>query len=326
MIDNCYLEAGDVNVLFGGADPKIDDLVPSDITFRRNLCRKPLSWRKGDPAYAGHDWRVKNLFELKNAHQVVIEGNVFEHNWINGDQDGFAIVFTPRNQDGAAPWSVVQEVTFRNNLVRHAGAGINVLGRDDPDHPSQPTKHITIANNLFLDIDGAAWGNGAAAKGRWLQIGGYAGDVEGGDYAGEYAVDHNTVFQSKAIVFAYDDATHGFVFTNNIAPHNTCVGDNDCGLSGDGHDPGNGALAACFPDGTVRWNVLVGPDIATGTAPEEYPVGNFCPPSLDNVGFVGGGDFRLAASSPYKGQGEDGTDPGCNIDELEAAGVVLTCA
>ncbi|MGH9831014.1 MAG: hypothetical protein ACREDR_48035, partial [Blastocatellia bacterium] len=44
-ISDNYLEAAGENVMFGGADPAIPNLIPSDITFTRNYCRKPLEWR-----------------------------------------------------------------------------------------------------------------------------------------------------------------------------------------------------------------------------------------------------------------------------------------
>ena len=103
---NNYLEAAGENVMFGGADPTIPLLVPADIEIRRNHFAKPLAWKRGDPAYALVPWTVKNLFELKNARRVLVEGNLFEHNWAHA-QSGFAVLFTPRNQDGRAPWSVV---------------------------------------------------------------------------------------------------------------------------------------------------------------------------------------------------------------------------
>jgi hypothetical protein len=122
QIVNCYLEAADECVLFGGQQPSITGPVNANIEFRGNWCRKPLSWWPLDPSYAGIEWRVKNLFELKNAQSVVIEGNIFENNW-----GGSAIVFTPRNQLGAgcgnAPQTVVQDVRFRNNIVRHSAMG-----------------------------------------------------------------------------------------------------------------------------------------------------------------------------------------------------------
>ena len=44
-IENNYLEAAGENVMFGGADPAIRDLVADGITVRRNHFARPLSWR-----------------------------------------------------------------------------------------------------------------------------------------------------------------------------------------------------------------------------------------------------------------------------------------
>ena len=112
-IENNYLEGAGENVMFGGADPATDGLVPSDIAIARNHFAKPLRWKLDHPTYEGTPWAVKNLFELKNARRVLVEGNLLEHNWPHA-QNGFAILFTPRNQDGRAPWSVVEDVTFSN--------------------------------------------------------------------------------------------------------------------------------------------------------------------------------------------------------------------
>ncbi len=50
LIENNYLEAATENVLFGGADPPIPNLVTTNITFRRNYLSKPIAWR--DPIVA----------------------------------------------------------------------------------------------------------------------------------------------------------------------------------------------------------------------------------------------------------------------------------
>ena len=44
-IENNYLEAAGENVLFGGADPYIPNLVPSDITIRSNHITSRVAWR-----------------------------------------------------------------------------------------------------------------------------------------------------------------------------------------------------------------------------------------------------------------------------------------
>src|SRR5215510_4604644 len=199
-IANNYLEAAGENIMFGGADPKIQDLVPSDIEIVRNHLVKPLRWRKGDASFEGVEWTVKNLFELKNARRVAINGNLLEYNWPQA-QNGFAILFTVRNQDGAAPWSTIEDVSFSNNLVRHVAAAVNILGHDDI-HRSQPTRQIAIVNNAFLDV-GGVWG-----KGRLFQL------LDGVD---DVTIEHNTAVHGDGIIWAGDRAPHrGFVFQNNI--------------------------------------------------------------------------------------------------------------
>lgn len=293
QIMNNYLEAAGENVMFGGADPAIPDLVPSDIEIRRNHFSKPLAWRIGDPVYRGVPWTVKNLFELKNARRVLIEGNLFEHNWVHA-QSGLAILFTVRNQDGSAPWSVVEDVTFIHNIVRHAASGIYILGRDD-NHPSRQTKRVLIKNNLFDDVGGVRWGGG----GRLFQMIQETEDV---------VVDHNTAFQSGNIITA--EGRHDrFRYTNNISLHN------EYGMIGSGTGVGNPTLTTYFPDAIVRKNVIIGGNAG------QYPGDNFFPASLDAVRFLGGGGSRycLAGSSRYKSAATDGKDVGVDFDALSAA-------
>lgn len=44
-IENNYLEGAGENVMFGGADPSIPNLVATDIVFRRNHVSRPMAWR-----------------------------------------------------------------------------------------------------------------------------------------------------------------------------------------------------------------------------------------------------------------------------------------
>ena len=89
---------------------------------------------------AGIPWTVKNLFELKNARRVLIEGNLFENNWVHA-QNGTGILFTVRNQGGKAPWCAVQDVTMINNRLRNSPSGFVVMG-EDYNHPSQQTPAV----------------------------------------------------------------------------------------------------------------------------------------------------------------------------------------
>jgi len=294
-IANNYLEGAGENVMFGGGDPAIRDLVPSDIEIVRNRMAKPLAWRSGDPAYAGTAWTVKNLLELKNARRVRIEGNVLEGSWVQS-QIGFAIVLTVRNQDGRAPWSVVEDVIFANNVVRGAMSGINIHGRDT-NHPSQPTRRIEIRNNLFVDIGGPRWGG----DGRLFQI------VDG---TASIVIDHNTAVHTGTIITAEGPATHrGFVFTDNIVAHNTY------GIAGTNVGTGSQALDALFPGAVVKRNVIVGGSSA------EYPRDNFVVRSWAQVKFedLAQGRLRLSDGSPFRRAGLNGTDVGADDKALRAA-------
>lgn len=259
-IVNNYLEGAGENVMFGGADPAIPNLVPSDIEFRDNYCAKPLAWRAGEQptgaAREGQHPSVKNLFELKNARRVLVEGNVFERNWADA-QNGFAILLTVRNQDGSAPWSVVEDITFRGNVVRSVGAGLNLLGRDY-NQSSQQLKRVRIEQNLFEDMGGAPWGG----NGCFLQI----------TESSCIVVDHNTIFHTGNVVTVYGQPSTDFAFTNNVARHN------EYGVFGDGVGWGKAALDKYFPASQFTGNVL------TGGRRELYPAGNFFPSALDSSG------------------------------------------
>jgi len=297
-IVNNYLEGAGENVMFGGATPSITGLIPSDIEFRLNHVAKPLTWKRGDPSYAGRDWSIKNLFELKNAQRLLIDQNIFERNWLDS-QTGYAVLFTPSSEAGESPWSTVADVTFTNNIVRHSGSGFVVSGADGP---SQPSQRILIRNNLLDDINGDIWrAPEGPADGRAILI------VNG---AVSVVIDHNTIFQNGTIIAADGSpANRNFVFTNNITPHN------DYGVWGSGQGVGNTALNFYFPGAIFQKNVIVG--VPSGVS---YPANNFLlvSASLDQVGFVdrAGGDYRLGPNSPYRNAGTDGRDIGCDVTAL----------
>jgi hypothetical protein len=397
-IINNYLEGTGENILFGGADPRIDGLVPSDIEIRRNHFSKPVAWRSpilaepvgapgvsrqsggelgaaayyfkvvavleagGDIAlsapspergisvasgdavrltwggvdgadryriYAGNapggedrymetsgpvtsfvytgsgevwqgppsegtKWSVKNLLELKNAQRVLIDGNILEQIWPGG-QSGYAILLTPRNEEGTAPWSVVQDVVLSNNIIRHGSGALNILGSDDI-RPSQQTSRITFRNNLVYDLS-SAWGGAS----HFAVITRSPSDL---------TFDHNTIFMEGMLVLADDGVSYGLTFTNNAAPHN------DYGFYGSSLGIGSAALAGYFPDAIFRRNALGGGPAAS------YPSDNFFPDlGTFRAQFVNvyADDFRLTDGSTLRGKGTDGKDVGVDFAALAAA-------
>ena len=315
-IVNNQLEGSGENVMFGGPDPRIPDLVPSDIEFRYNHCFKPLAWRIDDPAYAGIPWTVKNLFELRNARRVLIEGNTFENSWAHA-QNGTAILFTVRNQDGHAPWSAVQDVTMVNDRLRNAPTAFVVMGHDSPNQ-SRQSQRCLIRNNLFEGIE---------RMGFLITAG--SDDVE---------IDHNTFvpldYSSLCMtgLRGRDPASGEAIglpcrrlkLTNNVMGF---------GIYGPVIDGGQNTFAEAFPGLTWEQNLFVG--YGEGRAAMAPNNASFPPGSLfeaektadggagdadwSAVGFVdyAGGIYRLTEASKYRGLGTDGEDIGVDMDALE---------
>jgi hypothetical protein len=304
-IVNNEVQASGENLMFTDG-PRIPNLVPSDIEIRGNHLDKPLNWLPGSPTYAGIPWAIKNNFELKNAARVLVDGNVFEYNWPGNfqTQDGQCILLTVR--DVNAPWSIVEDVTLTHNIVQHCAAGIDFLGRDY-NGPSQEQQRILVQNNLFADIGpySTLW-----TAGEIFQV------TDGG---ANYVIDHNTAVSSAVsragnpiyaqVHQASSWPATGLVFTNNIVT-------GDPGVSGD-TTPGNPLLTlkTYFPDAVFARNALVGGKMSA------YPPDNFFPPTLDAVRFINAasGDYRLAASSPYRRAGTDGRDLGADLNALAEA-------
>jgi hypothetical protein len=253
----------------------------------------------GTPPTAGTKWTSKNLLELKNAQRLTINGNVFENNW-SGDQNGYAIVLTPRNTDGRAPWATVSDLTFTNNIVRHSAAVFNILGYDDTQAAgSALTQRVTIRNNLFYDINPANWGPAAP---KCFLLGQGPTDI---------TFDANTVDQQgTTLLGAYGKPTLRFVFTNNAALHGKY------GVFGDSSSVGNATLTKYFPSAVFKYNVLAG-----GTA-SLYPATNTFPTVAEwNAAFVNpaAGDYHLRSTASFISAGTGGSAPGVNLDILESS-------
>lgn len=293
-IVNNYLEAAGENVMFGGADAAITNLVPSDIEIRQNYFFKPLSW-------IGAGWSIKNLLEFKNARRALIEGNVFENAPLAAQQ-GFGVLFTVRNQNGGNPWADVSDMTFRYNKLLNFGSGINILGRDSPTSGagySQISSRILIEHNLIL----VTRLNGA--DGRIFQATAGPRDI---------------TFRHNTALITVSGGTMGFSENNPVADQfdyrDNIVAFGNYGFLGTGTATGLPTLNAFYSNWTMRNNAIIGPSYSS-----VYPGGNFWASNLAAVGFVDytGGNYRLTPSSPYRNAGTDGKDLGADIDTIEAS-------
>jgi hypothetical protein len=285
QIRNNYIEAATENVMFGGADSRASTLVPTSIEIRNNHFYKPLS------LITSH-YAVKNLLEFKAARRALVTGNTFENNPAKS-QNGFALLITPRN-GGRAPWTVTSDIAIVDNRFINVGSGFNIMGRDY-NYPSQLTARVLIRDNVV----GVTGLNGA--NGRAFQF------IDGGS---DYTINHNTIIntappQGAPDVAMVDTASKisNFVFTNNLSTHTAY------GFFGSGVGEGTRALNTYFTSWTFSRNVIVGRPAGY------YPAGNFFPANVAAVGFVNysGGNYTLAASSPYNNAGTDSMDIGATV-------------
>jgi hypothetical protein len=222
---------------------------------------------------------------------MLIEGNLLEYSWAQ-DQKGYAVLFTPAN-NGSAPWTAVQDITFQYNTVRHVGAGMQIMGRD-ATRGSEFSRNILVRHNLFDDVS-TSWGGPAG----FLVTGGGAQDV---------TIDHNTIVHTGFVIASAGEPNPGFAFTNNMAKHN------QWGIYGNGQGAGFDSINIYFTsDFDMRRNVMA------GGVPSKYPVDNFFPAAsafLAQFVSPSTGDYRLAPASLFKAAATDGTDVGVDMARL----------
>ena len=294
LIQNNHLAAAGENIMFGGADPRILNLVPSDITIRGNHFYK-------NPAWKGV-WTIKNLFELKSARRLLIENNVFENNWIAA-QTGMAIIFKSVNEGGTAPWQGTTDVTFRYNIVRNSPQGMLIAARSEAN-PVVPLARVRVENNLFANIGTF---NGTS-YGRMLIFLEPLHDV---------TIAHNTMIHNynggqMVISDASNGAARNIVLRDNVATKGGPYG----AVMHSGVRIGTASLIA-FASSSWSFdrNVVIGLD------PEYvpwHPQSSYYAPTISSVGFANasGGDYSLGSASPYRGKATDGRDPGADFPGL----------
>jgi hypothetical protein len=238
-IVDCFLEAASENVLFGGADPSSVDFIPSDCQLLRSTLFKPLIWK-------GKQLVIKNLLELKNAIRILIDGCLLENNWGGEGQSGIGVLFTVRNQEGSADYSVIKDVVFSNNIVRNSQGALNFLGTDN-EKPSAQSSGVIIRNNIFDKISG-----------HFLTLNGYH----------DVVVERNTHLQTCAegcnTLTLYGNSSNGFVYRDNVNS------ERPYGVWGEGGLVGKGALDKWVPGHVFSGNV-VGTPYEARIAGNEYP-------------------------------------------------------
>jgi hypothetical protein len=319
-IYNNYLEASGENIMFGGDDPAILNLVPSDIEIKRNLLTKNINWQNA----AGIT--VKNLFELKNARRVLFDGNILDKCWSGQGQD-YAINIKSVDQDegGNCNWCISEHVTLSNNKIRNVANAIDIGGRQGV---TQSVNHVKIYNTLIYNLL-PTWGH---PYGMQFLIRGGANYVK---------IIHVTSEGSAVIIQPEDNSE----VNPNLTLRDNIFERGSYGIKS--NSEGTSALSTTFGPLTAtsyQKNLLINTSDEPGnpdptqtatdtTLVSRYPnpcttpntacaaADTFVASTWSNVGFVdrANGNYRLGAGSPFKGKASDGKDIGVDQDAIEAA-------
>ena len=229
-IVNNFLEGAGETIMFGGATPATVGLIPSDIEIRRNHFYKPATW-------VGGAWAIKNLFELKFARRVLVEGNIFDGNWQQA-QTGYAMVI---KTSSSSSWAVTEDVTIRLNRIRNVGAGFALNGVEGG--ATLRASRITIVDNVIDNVNVSPY----RGDGRLLTAMNGVKDV---------ILEHNTMVSSGslngAMVFDQGPSITRFTARNNILDRG------GYGVKGAGSAEGKGSLDSYSPGYLFSHNVILG--------------------------------------------------------------------
>lgn len=302
LIENNTLEGAGENVMFGGADPGINGMVPSDITIRRNHFYKPRTWQGV--------WTVKNSFELKTARRTLVEANVFENNWPSA-QEGVMVVIKSNANGCQCAFLGTTDLTMRWNHMKNAPVGLGLQAADDSYGWTGfiHTQRVTIENNLWENI-------GAEGSRQSLML--FTHDLKDIELAHNTFV-HATTAGGLVLPMAYSfGAARRVTFRDNVFT-------DKAGYAFHNSDNGSihtNALNAFVNDRSWRFerNVVGGmlPDYVS-----QNPPASWYPSTIAGIGFAA--DWSLSAASPYKGKGLNGADPGADVATIaqRTAGVVV---
>jgi hypothetical protein len=324
IVDN-FLEASGENIMFGGGGATT---APADIEIRRNHFYKPLVWKKGTPGFiSGNSANpniVKNLFELKNAQRVLLDGNIMEYTWGGFSQAGYAILLAPKNQASGTtnicPACQVTDVTIRYTTISHVAAGFQIANAASanggaPYAGERYSIHDVVVDDISTKYAGPGLFALVAMLGNNMPVLQYV------------RFNHVTAFAPQMLLSVGDLISSpkmvNFVLQNSIVttgpyPIWSTGGTSNCAIS----DKPLTVLANCFNPYTFTHNALVGSPAVF--SPTIWPAGNYFPATTSTVQFVSynggtGGNYQLLSTSPYKSAGTDGKDLGADLTALRTA-------
>ena len=199
LIANNYLEASGENIMFGGADPFIANLVPSDITIKQNYISKPA-----ELARAGVDGQEPDRAEERAARHDRRQPDRKQLGRRPGRLRHPADAAESGRHRRRGPSCSRYSSRTTSSATWHRCSTCSGTTARTPAAPPTPSRSATICSSTSAS---ANWGG----TGTFLLTNGGDGIV----------VDHNTVFtDGTSVIYADGDAVLNLTLTNNIVPDN----------------------------------------------------------------------------------------------------------
>jgi hypothetical protein len=215
----------------------------------------------------------------------------------------------------------VTDVTVRYTKISHVAAGFQIAnGVSSTGGKPLAGQRYSIHDLVVDDIDGSKYGG----TGLFAQI----SNASGVSVIQDLQINHITAFPAHTMLSVGNALSNpdmkNFVFSNNLMTTGRYPvwsvggGSSNCAFS----DVPLTVLTTCFTPYSFTHNALVASPASFPST--KWPAGNYFAATTTTVQLANynggiGGDYHLAASSPYKNAGTDGKDLGADINALTAA-------
>jgi hypothetical protein len=306
LVQNNFLEGAAENTMWGGAASQAGILM-SDITIKGSHYFKPLAWWPGSPLYMGYTPVVKNLIEFKNGQRILVTGNVFDTSWAGGQAE--VTIFNPACSGAPASVDFISDVTYTLNIGKNSPQAIVFGGCSDVS--TQPDERILFTQNVWQGIDAQLWSSGGSYHDINLNCGaGTGGLFCSHDIWGVHETMVSATSQQSTgyqINSTCPSCSYGIQYRDSIM---------DTGLFGAFGVGGNAIIAGSVPGANFTNDCIYGNNGAIGNNSSYANDVNVV--AASNV-FVSTTDFHVAPASACHAIASDGTDPGANINGVNAA-------
>lgn len=281
---------------------RIGSHVPTNVVVRRNHMAKDICWQSSQPCYYGVNMVVKNIFEIKQGKQWAVQGNRFEHHWM--EDQNWAMTFTIRNQDGRQPWAKISYVDFAHNKIFKVGNCFQFVTSDNLNF-SLGMDHFTVRHAVCSGVSFYE-GSGGFRNFAHISDGGSSStpDTFGDRLSFMRASTDQEGFDGRGRAIDFEGTTRltNFTFSGNITQ----------GLFMSSTGSGTAAFVAATGGGAGSYSAVKnGWYLSSGT----NPAGNSTTATRASVGFtdIATQNLLLTGLSPFLTTGIAGGRSGADI-------------